>query len=136
MASTFKFVGGRNVQITCTTGTELPPADAVTDAGLNLAGAESIQITLFADAGQTITGGGAVRLWIRDPNVGGWSRLSDLGDILNTVTGVRAVTLSGPSAGIGIPIIAAHGQLIALPQLVTVSGGNVNVMITVEGRRA
>jgi hypothetical protein len=115
-----------NLGGTSATGTgALTSTDAPTaDEGLFLGNVQSFEVTLEAESTRTLSAGGTLECWKKTS--AGWCRMKEL-DITVSSGGAAGVsrrfTFLGPSAGIGIPVIARQGRIVFNPNGVTVSGG-------------
>jgi hypothetical protein len=103
--------------------------DAPTDSeGIALGHAQSMNVSIEADASQTLSGAGTLEAWFQEPQTSAWCRAKDF-DITTNVSAVRRATFIGPSAGIGVPVIYRGGRFVWVPNGVTVSSGGLTIYI-------
>lgn len=90
---------------------------AATD-GIPLTGLKSVQITVSADSGQTLSGAGTIRVYLYDSTLGRWARCPEL-DMSVSTASVRdlafaALSMDGERSG---------ARAAFVPNSVTVSSG-------------
>lgn len=109
------------------TATDMPTGAV----GLYCGNVSAYDVFLHADAGQTLSGAGALECWDYDEQNALWARAAefDLAVAAAWKTGARSVSFAGLSAGRGSPVIGRSGRRAYVPNGVTVSGGGTTVQM-------
>lgn len=116
---TWTSTSGTSSTVVCTTGNESAPS-AITD-GIALQGcSKGVAFFVSADSGQTLSGAGAVRIYVYDPDAGRWGELYDEARTIS-VGSRRDYALPG------LYIYANNGRVAAIPSGVTISSGGVTI---------
>lgn len=127
MATTWSSIDGSSVLATCTTGSESIAYNAAATAGIAIGSFGSLIITINAATATETVAGGSLVCYYYNSQTTRWVRYPDL-DLSLGATTLNGYTFSGPSPGLGIPIIGRRGDRIAwIPSGVTVSAGNASV---------
>jgi hypothetical protein len=119
---------GLSASAACTTGTEAAPSTtahglALCQQGYGGKRLSGVSVTIAADAGQTLSGAGALSAYVYHPDLGAWARAPDL-DLGVTAT-IRAQTSFAGTVPVGRP-----GSRIAyVPTGVTMSAGSLTVYV-------
>lgn len=121
--ATWTPLAGRSVTSAQTTTDSAP--SLATD-GLNIGSVGSFTLTIEADPGQTLNGGGVMAAYVYSPlyaaGAGGWARAPDLDiSIPPAVTGNRRY------GGISFQVQSPRGSVAHISNNVLVSGGNLTL---------
>lgn len=101
-------------------------ANGVAPVGVNLRDVGAVVARVYAAASQTVATGTYVWGWWREGSGDGlYLPIPAMNDTGPAAT--RGITLVGPSAGFGSPIMLSDGYLAVLPSGVTVSSGNITI---------
>ena len=104
-----------------------------TSVGVSIDRAQAVQVTLSADASQTLSGAGTLECYYYSPFAALWSRLKSW-DLSVATEGIaagtyRSMTFSANTPGFGQPVIHRGGRLAWVPNGVTISAGGCTVWI-------
>jgi len=98
--------------------------------GLKTGGLMAIVVSVFANTGATLSGGGSLFCWIWDPDEFLWKRASDL-DLSMAWTGGVAVQNARVFPALRLPT-RAGGRVLFLTNAVTVSAGT-DILVKIQG---
>lgn len=106
------------------------PGSTAPGDGLQLAGLFAVNVTVIANQGQTLSGGGTLYCWVWDVFSNVPKRIQDL-DLSMTWNGVGVQQVRG--FGTLQALSRLGGYLLFLTNAVTVSGGGADVLVRLDG---
>jgi hypothetical protein len=122
---TWSSPGPHTAKVVCTTGNESAPTLAT--EGMPLINVSAVAVVAAADSGQTLSGAGALHVYVYDPGVGAWARCQDCGEPAVTLSSVRYQAFAPFQA-----LVKRGGRIALVPVGVTVSSGGVTIYLTGE----